>query len=359
MKHAIVFGGYGVFGSHVARELAKRGIKLVLVGRDRARAESFAKSLETGHNAAVADLSDFDSCRKLLNESCVAVNCAGPFHSQNTALLDACLEAGSHYVDIADDRAYVQTVRRYGERFRERGLVAAYGCSSLPGISGALALAACEGISEKPRHGRITLFIGNRNPKGIAAVSSLVCGLGRPITAPQGTLRGFNDREVVTLPSPFGQRGVFNFDAPDYDLFPGLIGVQSVVVKVGFELRSATYTMALLAKLHANWTPRAARMLALAGKPLQWLGSSGGAVMTELFWPDGTARSATMHSGQDGQRMAALPCAVATERLCRAEQTMHGSLTAYELCGGKSLLQQLETEGFQLTVTHGTATDRT
>jgi hypothetical protein len=359
MKHAVVFGGYGVFGSHVARELVKRGIKVVIVGRDRQRAEAFTKSLGPVHDAAVADLSDFASCRRLLSEDCVAVNCAGPFRSQNTALLDACLQAGSHYVDIADDRAYVQTVRSYGERFRERGLVAAYGCSSLPGISGALALAACDGIAEKPRHSRITLFIGNRNPKGLAAVSSLVCGLGRPINAPQGTLRGFHDRKVVALPWPFGRRGVFNFDAPDYDLFPGLIGVQSVVVKVGFELRSTTYTMALLAKLRANWTPRAARTLALAGKPLQWLGSSGGAVMTELFWPDGTARSAAICGPHDGQRMAALPCAVVAQSLCTDQQSMHGSFTAYELCGGKSLLQQLETEGFQLTVTHGTATDQT
>jgi uncharacterized protein YbjT (DUF2867 family) len=45
LKTAVVFGGYGVFGSHVARELVKRGVPVVVAGRDQARAESFAKEL--------------------------------------------------------------------------------------------------------------------------------------------------------------------------------------------------------------------------------------------------------------------------------------------------------------------------
>jgi hypothetical protein len=350
MKQAVIFGGYGVFGSHVARELAKRGIKLIIVGRDRPRAETFAKSLGTLHDGAVADLSDFDSCRRLLNEDRIAVNCAGPFRSQNTALLDACLQAGSHYADIADDRAYVQTVRSYGEQFRERDLVAAYGCSSLPGISGALALAACDGVEEPPQRSRSTLFIGNRNPKGLAAISSLVSGLGRPIAAPQGILRGFHDREVVPLPLPFGIRGVFNFDAPDYELFPELLGVQFVSVKVGFELRLVTYTMALLARLSSHWTPQTAKALAWVGTPFQFLGSSGGAVMVELFWPNGTVRRAALHTSVDGQRMAALPCAIAAEKLCKEDPHRYGSQTAYELLGATDLLQISETEGFKLTI---------
>src|SRR5204862_6086264 len=124
--------------------------------------------------------------------------------------------------DIADDRAYAAAVRSYDERFRARGLAAVYGCSSLPGISGALALRAAEGIPATVDRVRVTLFIGNKNPKGRAALHSLVAGLGRPIAAPQGTLRGFRDREVVTLPPPFGRRPVFNFQSPDYDLLPKL-----------------------------------------------------------------------------------------------------------------------------------------
>src|SRR2546429_154331 len=75
----------------------------------------------------------------------------------------------------------------------------------------------------RPKAARVTLFIGNDNPKGAAAMGTFLAGLARPIAAPQGRLRGYRDRAVVPLPPPFGPRGVFNFDGPEYDLFPELL----------------------------------------------------------------------------------------------------------------------------------------
>ena len=99
------------------------------------------------------------------------------FGDAGPALLDACLAAGCQYVDIADDRSYAALVRSYGERFRSRGLTAVYGCSSLPGISGALALAAAQAKRATGRpavRARVTMMIGNNNPKGLAAIRSAV-----------------------------------------------------------------------------------------------------------------------------------------------------------------------------------------
>src|SRR5207302_595354 len=148
---------------------------------------------------------------------------------------------GCHYVDIADDRSYTALVRSNTEQSRGRGLAAVYGCSSLPEISGALALMAVKDAGSPLVRARITLFIGNRNPKGLAAIQSLVGSLAKPIRAPQGLVRGFRNREVVPLPPPVGRRVVFNFDSPEYDLFPRLLGLRAVSVKVGFESRLATY----------------------------------------------------------------------------------------------------------------------
>ena len=161
----------------------------------------------------------------------------------------------------------------------------------------------------------MTLFIGNKNPKGWAAVRSLLAGLGQPIVAPQGTVRGFRDREVVSLPAPFGRRAVFNFESPEYDLFPLLLGVRSVSVKVGFELRLGTCLFAVLARLGSNYGELTARLLALPGRALSRVGCSGGVVMTELFCADGSVRWAALAGRQDGQRMAALPCALVAHAL--------------------------------------------
>jgi hypothetical protein len=279
----------------------------------------------------------------------VAVNCAGSLEVLGPVLLDACLDAGCHYADIAVERASAAVVRSRSEAFQRRGLAAVYGCSSLPALSGALALAAHGARTLPPERARVTLFIGNDNAKGRAAVQSFLDTLGRPIAAPQGRLRGFRSREVVPLPEPFGRRGVFDFDSPDYELLPDLLGVKAVSVKVGFELRLATYGFALLAWTGLRFGARTAALLSWGGEALRWLGSSGGAVMAELLYADGSVSRATLLARRDGQRMAILPCALAARQLCRSGPARTGSLTAYELLGAHQLLNEVASRGYELS----------
>lgn len=346
MKHAIVFGGYGTFGSHVARELVRLGVTVVIAGRDAAKAEAFARRFGPPHRGIAVDLTDLASCRAALRDAPVAVHCAGPFAALGPGLLDACLDTGCDYVDLAEDRAYTRVVRLHDDVFRDRGLTAVHGCSSLPGLSGALALRLCEALTSPPTTARVTLFIGNNNPKGDAAVRSMLAGLGRPLRAPQGTLYGFRDREVVPLPPPFGPRAVYNFNSPEYDLFPRRFGVREVRVKVGFEVRLATAGLALLARLGSGYGPRTASWLEWFGGWFRTLGTSGGAVMTELFAADGSSCRAAVVARRDGQRMAALPCALIANALCR-ERMRSGVYAAYDLIE-LGLLERLQEQGFEL-----------
>jgi hypothetical protein len=345
----VIFGGYGTFGAHAARALAAAGLPVRIAGRDAARAASFAAGLGPGHEGIAADANDPASCVRALAGARVAVSCAGPFSKMRPALPAACLETGVHYVDIADDRAWTARLRARDGEFRERGLTAAVGCSSLPGISGALAVLAAVRLPEI-RKARITLFIGNRNPKGVAAVRSASAQLGRRFSAPQGTLRGFHGREIVPLPPPFGPRGVHDWESPELDLLPELIGTREVRVKVGFESRFATGALAALARLG----PGAGGRLALGMAPLARLfsgsGHSGGFVMVELFAPGGT-RSASLGGASDGQRMAALPAAYVAQGLLDGNVTARGVVTAYEAIGARSLIERLVAAGYELRET--------
>jgi hypothetical protein len=173
--------------------------------------------------------------------------------------------------------------------------------------------------------------------------------LGRPIAAPQGTLRGFADREVVALPPPFGRRSVYNFDGAEYDLFPGLLGVSSVTVKVGFEMRLATRAFAGLARLSSQYGDGTARLLSRLGRLTGGTGRSGGAVLVELTWPDGTNRRAAIACAEDGQRMGALPGALAAAALASGDSARPGAATAYELLGHRELLQAMAACGYPVT----------
>ncbi len=306
-----------------------------------------ARNLGGNCRALVADVAQPNSCHAALAGHGLAVNCAGPFQHFDATLLEACLEAECHYVDIADDRRYVAMVRSFHEPFRKRGLAAVYGCSSLPGISGALALPLRETTMAPIMRVRVSMFIGNKNPKGRAAVCSFLTGLGKPIAAPQGSLLGFRDREVVSLPPPFGRRAVFNFDSPDYDLFPLLLGADSVSVQVGFESRLATYTFALIAKLRLGpWMERMAGVVEMPGRLLSWLGCPGGTVMAELFFRDGSIRRAALTSSREGQRMAAMPCAFVARSLWDGSHTRAGTSTAFEFLGARSLVNKMIESGF-------------
>jgi len=359
VNRVIIFGAYGVFGSQVARELRGRGVPITVAGRDLAKAELFARGLGPDCRALTADLDDSPSCRTALDGHAVAVNCAGPFNRLSAALLQASLTAGCHYVDIADDRGYAAMVRGYGDRFRDRGLAAVYGCSSLPGISGALAQRAHTKLASFANQGqsgavpvieraRVTLFIGNKNPKGRAALASLVAQLGRPIAAPQGTLRGFRNREVVPLPPPFHSRAVFNFESPDYDLLPAAVGARAVSVKVGFEFRLGAYAFAVLALLGLGYGRRTVSILNPPCRFLSWFGHSGGAVMTELFAADGGSSWAAVSGRDDGQRMAALPCAMVAHALAMGDVATLGATTACEFLGANRMLDGLASSGFSV-----------
>jgi len=340
-----VFGGYGVFGSLVCRELARRGATVTVIGRHAARAEAFAAQLGPKHRGRAADVHDPASVREALAGHSVAVHCAGPFASQATALLDVCLDAGCHYVDIADDRAYVARVRGQHTRAVERGVTAAYGCSSLPGLSGALAIVA-RGDGPAPDRVRITLFIGNDNAKSETAIRSVVFGLGREIRAPQGRLLGFRERERVALPPPFGTQTAYAFESPDYDVLPDAVGAPAVTVLVGFENALAGPVFAALARLGPRWGARTAALLAPIGG-LDRRGHSGGVVMAELLDGDGTTRRAALHAARDGQRLAAVPAALVAQALETGTAARRGAYTAYELLGAETLVAQTADAGFE------------
>jgi saccharopine dehydrogenase-like NADP-dependent oxidoreductase len=344
-----VFGGYGVFGAHVARALAGAGFPVRIAGRDAARAARFAAGLGADHEGFAADVNDPASCVRALMGAHVAVHCAAPFSATPLTLPEACLAAGAHYVDIAEDRGWTARLLARDGEFLERGLTAAVGCSSLPGISGALAVVAADRLPAVERV-RVTLFIGNRNPKGDGAVRATMRQLGRPFPAPQGTLRGFHGREVVDLPPPFGRRAVYDWESPELDLFPALLGARSVRIKVGFEAWLATGSFATLARLGPRVGGPLLAAIVPAGRLLSGFGHSGGVVKVELFAPDGAVASASLGGHHEGQRMAALPAAFVARGLADGSILARGATTAYEALGAPQLLDRLVADGYELSL---------
>lgn len=333
-----VLGGYGTFGARVSRELARRGHRVIVGGRDLQRGFALGQTLDGGpHEAVRADLADEESCRAAVRGASVVAVCAGPFSSIGAAPARAALGVGAHYVDIADDVEYIRRLRALDADFARIGRCAAFGCSSLPAISSALALSLLDD-GDRPSAARVTLFIGNDNPKGAASVRAMVERLGR----------GFRDGARIAFPPPVGLRMAYTFAAPEQDLFPTLLGVKSVEVRVGFELPVVNGLLRLMALTPLRWGRRTAAVLTRLGPLAPRMGTSSGAVLVELAWTDGRRRARALIADEDGQRMAALPCALAAHVLATAPRAISGVRPPTDVVAPAALLSELEAAGLRV-----------
>jgi hypothetical protein len=116
-----------------------------------------------------------------------AVACtAGPFQQLDRGLARQTVEAGSHWLDISDDERWFFDLLDDGELdalARSRGVVVMPGLSTLPAVSGALVRRL-----GNVQRADITLFIGNRNAKGAAAIASAAASGGRTLRSPDREL---------------------------------------------------------------------------------------------------------------------------------------------------------------------------
>src|SRR5260221_678024 len=107
----LVLGGTGVFGSRLCRLLADDArLTLTVAARDKIKVETLAAELDVG--ALVADWQrDLD---RALGEGRfdVLVHAAGPFQGQDYRVAEACIRHRVHYLDLADDRAFVCGIDR-------------------------------------------------------------------------------------------------------------------------------------------------------------------------------------------------------------------------------------------------------
>jgi hypothetical protein len=236
-----VLGGAGVFGAKLARMLAADGWRVVIAGRDRARANAEASAI--GGTAAVLDRRTLvaDQLRALRVDA--LVDASGPFvmhGSEPYRVVTACLEAGIHYLDIADGREFVCGIGRYDAAAREKGLVALSGASTTPALSGAVCDELIKGLARVDAI-EIGVSPGNRAPRGLAVVRSILGYAGRPVRVFRGggwtAAPGWGLLTRRDIGPGVRGRWLSLCDTADLELFPGRYTVRDrVLFRGGLEL---------------------------------------------------------------------------------------------------------------------------
>jgi saccharopine dehydrogenase (NAD+, L-lysine-forming) len=110
----MIYGAYGYSGRLVAALAAARGQRPVLAGRSPGPLVALAGELGLEHR--VVDLADPAGLRAALADVAVVAHCAGPFAATADPMVAACLDTGTHYLDITGELEVFEAVyARHGE----------------------------------------------------------------------------------------------------------------------------------------------------------------------------------------------------------------------------------------------------
>ncbi len=138
MKTILLLGATGMFGRHLADRLVQiEGIRLILASRNMSRALALAEKL--GGCEAV-EINGTETLPLILSKlkPFALIDCSGPFQGANYATATASLEAGCHFIDIADARDYLMGFASLDALAKQNGCVALAGASSTPCLSTAV-----------------------------------------------------------------------------------------------------------------------------------------------------------------------------------------------------------------------------
>jgi saccharopine dehydrogenase-like NADP-dependent oxidoreductase len=240
MHTVLVIGGYGFFGARICGALAKNpAIRLLIAGRNTESARQLAQQLGLAESQAVRIDAASPRLGDILKELQVGtvVHAAGPFQGQDYTVARSAIEAGCHYIDLADGRQSVVGIGALDAAAKERGLTVTSGASSVPALSSAVVdhyLPEFEQISSI----RIGISSGARAP-GLATVRGVFSYGGKAIRTLQDgvwtTAYGWLGLERHQFPLPLGRRWLGNCDVPDLDVLPSRYPTaKTVTFQAGF-----------------------------------------------------------------------------------------------------------------------------
>jgi saccharopine dehydrogenase-like NADP-dependent oxidoreductase len=238
--NVLVLGGYGFFGERIARDLATNDhVRLWIGGRHLEKAKNMARVLGIDPARAVCiDANGNDLSRQLRQIGVdVLIHTAGPFQTQTYEVARAAIDAGCHYIDLADGRRFVSGIAALDAAAKTRGVSVISGASSVPCLSSAVVDRYAPRFREL-RAIRIGISSGARAP-GLATVRGIFAYVGKPFTRLEHgewvVTHGWMDLRRHRFPRPLGRRWLGSCDVPDLAIFPSRYpSVHTVTFHAGF-----------------------------------------------------------------------------------------------------------------------------
>lgn len=117
----LIYGSYGYTGSLIAELSVKQGLNPVLGGRNKEQLIRQSNALNLEYR--VFDLEDVEQTTKILEDFTAVLHCAGPFINTYSKMVQACLAAGTHYVDITGEVQVIEQLMTLNEQAKLAGIM--------------------------------------------------------------------------------------------------------------------------------------------------------------------------------------------------------------------------------------------
>lgn len=171
----LLYGATGYSGRLIAREAIARGHRPTLAGRNPATTETLAAELDLPWTAVGLD--DAGGLAEVLRQFPAVLNCAGPFIHTWRPMLEACLAARVHYLDITGEIAVFEGLARADRAAKEAGI------TLIPGVGFDVVPTDCLAAHLKNRLPTATsLRLAFKASGGVSHGTALTAleGVGRP-----------------------------------------------------------------------------------------------------------------------------------------------------------------------------------
>ena len=295
-KTIVVIGATGHFGGRICRRLVgEPNTKLVVTSRRLRSAETLAEELAapaSGYEitAASLDQSSEEFVAQLANlDPFVVIHTVGPYQGQDYSVARACIQCGSHYVDLADGRAFVEGFDYLNTEALNSNLLLVTGASTLPGLSSAV-LDHLKSDLTVIREVEISIAPAHQTPRGLGTMAAVLSYCGKPFKVLESghwvTRFGWQNLRMQSYPT-IGKRLSGACDVPDLGLLPAHIeSLETVTFHAALEAwweQLSLWLMAWLTRIGIvrDWTRFLSGFDRLSRK-LIGLGSSSGGMHVRI-----------------------------------------------------------------------------
>ena len=117
----LLYGANGYVGAGAARLAVHQGLRPILAGRDAASIEPLAHELELEFR--VFSLDDAPALDRAMRDMPLVLHLAGPYLYTARQMVDACMRAGAHYLDINGEIPVLEKMAARDAEAKARGIM--------------------------------------------------------------------------------------------------------------------------------------------------------------------------------------------------------------------------------------------